>query len=50
MDKGKEINKNNETIENINKSYYQMDEYEGGTSQTLSFKPETCRKTQSETE
>ena len=32
------------------KEYYQMDEYEGGTSQTLSFKPEIYKKIQSETD
>ena len=30
--------------------YYQMDEYEGGTSQTLSFKPDIYNQIQSETE
>ena len=32
------------------KEYYQMDEYEEGTSQTLSFKPEIYKKIQSETD
>ena len=30
--------------------YYQMDEYEGGTSQTLSFKPDIYKQIQTETE
>ena len=41
MDKKEEV---------MEKDYYQMDEYEGGTSQTLSFKPETYKRIQSETE
>ena len=37
MDKGKEIMEDS-------KEYYQMDEYEGGTSQTLSFKQDIYRQ------
>ena len=28
----------------MEKEYYYIDEYEGGTSQTLSFKPKTYRR------
>lgn len=44
MDKGKEL------AEDSRESYYQMDTYEEGTSQTLSFKPETYQKIQNEKE
>ena len=49
MDKGK--GKMEEImIEENDNSYYQMDTYEQGTTQTLSFKPDIYKQIQSETE